>query len=155
MNLKISYKKLSVVVLMILIFISIGMIYLARDIRSVLRVRFILGPQLYPVLLGSGLLLFCLKLIIDTIKKPDEIIEIRRAHRILVVLGLILAWVLCWQNFGNFYKFAFVFTGIMLYYLNPDTTLSAKKILIGTLLPNIIIVGGCYLLFGIALRIPM
>ena len=152
---RISFKKFSIVALIALIVLGIFMIYGANQITIQNKNdHYIYGPQFYPIMIGSLLVLSSIICIITTLKKPDKIIELRDLHKALFGLAVMIVWILCWQFFGHFYICSFIFCAIMIYFLNPKP-LSRHKILVSTLLPDAILVGCVYLIFDVAMKTRM
>ena len=152
MNLKISYKKGSICALTLLILVSIGMIYFTKDIKTQFGSgsRFINGPKFYPILLAVLMIIFCVISILDTLKKPDKIMEFPNAQKAITTGVVTFVWVSLWQYIGYFYLISFFSMAILLIYLNP-APFSLKKIR-NSLLWDISIIGAIYLIFAIALK---
>jgi hypothetical protein len=154
MTLKISYKKFSISALFLLTLIGIGMIYFSKDIKSIVTASsFINGPQFYPILLASLLILFCIISIFDTSKKPDKIIELPNAEKLFVTLGVIVVWTTFWYLYGFFYPSSTIAVAVLLFYLNP-APIDRKKISI-TALSDMLIMAFVYLIFTVALKVQL
>ena len=160
MNVKLSYKKCSVVCLVLLMIISAGMIYFTKDIRAQFGQLFINGPKFYPILLSSIMLLSCLASIFHTLKKEDKIIEFPNFHKPVIVSGILLAWVIAWQTCARvivtntyFYPISALGVGALLLYLNPEPW-SVKKLAKSALIDAAVIVP-LYLLFAVGLRMRL
>ena len=147
---RVSFKKASVAVLSGLIVIGVLMIYYARVIKKQIGSMFVNGPQFYPILLASIMIICCVISIWDTLRKEDKIIELPNIKIPMVLLCLTIIWVLLWQKFGYFYLISSIFVGIMLFYLNP-ASMGPKK-LFNTILFDGIIIASVYLIFDAGLK---
>lgn len=152
MNLKISSKKANLCILMSLILISIGMLYFTKDIKTQLGSGslFINGPKFYPILLSSLMILFCVISIIDTLKKPDKILEFPNAQKAIITSVVTVIWIALWQSYGYFYLLSFIAMAFLMFYLNPAP--SGMKKLCSSLAYDAAITASLYLIFTVALK---
>ena len=155
MNLKMSFKKLTIGALILTALLSSGMLYFAKDIRETpgIRTLFISGPRFYPIALAVLMIVFCVISIIDTLKKPDKILEFPNAHKAVVTAAVTIIWIALWQYMGYFYLISFIAMGIILFYLNPAPA-SVKKICSSLAYDSVIIIF-IYLTFAVALKMNL
>lgn len=146
--LRISYRKLSVIVMLLLAGIGAGGIYLATQFETSPGVGYLSGPKFYPQALCGGMIILALIEVVRSLRKPDKVIEIPNFKNYLIVLGITVAWVLMWQFVMNFYFASGICIFVMLVLLNP-IPFSPKKIL-SSVVTDVIIVVIFYLLFTVA-----
>ena len=153
-NLKISYKKCSYVLLVFFMLVAIFIIYFSRDIRELgLGVGvFVSGPKFYPIMLGVIMLLVCAASIISVYKmEKDKFFELPNFHIPLILFAILLVWVSLWRLFGYFYLVSAVCMMALLVYLNPEP-MSLKKI-VKSVLINAVILLVTYLSFTVGLNV--
>ena len=156
-GIKLSFKKINICVLICIILTGIFMIYHANNLpvrRQTMYITYLAGPSFYPIIIASLLILFSIISMVSTLRKPDEIIELPNLGKAFFGLACLIAWIICWELFGNFYIFSFIYCGILMYFLNPKP-FSCHKLLISTLFPDIVIVVSVYILFDICMKTSM
>ena len=151
---KLSFKKCNIFVLACIILVGIFIIYYASGIQVRHKTMYVAGPSFYPILVASLLILFSIISIVSTLRKPDEIIELPNLGKAFFGLACLVAWIICWERYGYFYLFSFIFCGILMYFLNPKP-FSRHKLLVSTLLPDIVIVASVYIMFDICMKTYM
>ena len=145
-----NMKKLSLIVMAIIIALSCGGLYYATQIRSVgVKVAFVGGPQFYPMAIFTLLITLAIADIISTLRKADDsIVEIPNLKYLLFTIGMMVLWVGMWKLAIGFYPATAVCGAVMLYVLNPSP--NRKKRIITAAVVDAILVAFLYLVFSVA-----
>lgn len=155
MTLKISYRKLSIVVLSVMIVLALLGMRMASKIRDFIPASSdTTSSKFYPMLLCGLIAFFCFLSLIETIlKKEDKEIIIPKFQNYLITLGIIFAWVALWIKFSIFYYAGLVAVLGMLLIFNPEP-FSLKK-LFKSIAISVAIIGFFYLVFKVGLKIKL
>ena len=151
MNIKLSYRWASVVMLLALMVTSALVIFFAKDIRMIGTLNYFAGPRFYPIALASLIIIFSVLSIVEVWRKPDQHIIIKNVQRPVILLGIIIAWAYLWEATGRFYVVSSGSIAVIMYCLSPASR-SIKKVLV-TLAMAVIIMAVIYLIFSVGLRV--
>lgn len=145
-----SKKKLSLVIMAVIIALSCGGLYYATQIKNVgVKVAFVGGPQFYPMAIFALLIILAIADIIGTLRKADDsVIEIPNLKYLLFTVGMMGLWVGLWKLAIGFYPATAICGGVMLYVLNPSP--SRGKRIITAVAVDAILVAFLYLVFSVA-----
>lgn len=145
-----SKRKLSLIVMAVIIAVSCGGVYYASQIKSVgVKVAFVGGPQFYPMAIFSLLIILAVADIIGTLRKADDsVIEIPSLRYLLFTVGMMVLWVGLWKLAIGFYPATALCGGIMLYVLNPSPDPKRKLAIAAAV--DAILVAFLYLVFSVA-----
>lgn len=145
-----SKKKLSLIVMAVIIALSCGGLYYATRIKNIgVKVAFVGGPQFYPMAIFGLLIILAIADIASTLRKEDDsVIEIPNLKYLLFTVGMIILWVGMWKLAIGFYPATAICGGVMLYVLNPSP--HRKKKLITAAAVDALLVAFLYLVFSVA-----
>ena len=147
--LRISYKKASVVTMLLMMALGGAGIYFATQFRVTPGAGFFSGPKFYPMMLCAAMIVIAAVELVKAIAKPnDRVIEIPNFKNYLLILGGIIAWVLLWLYVLGFFLSGLICSFVLLFFLNPEP-FSWKKLL-NTAIIDAAIMGVFYLLFDVA-----
>lgn len=143
-----SYKKLSLIVLTIIVATSGIGIWLATQIKTFGgTTAFVGGPKFYPIMIFSLLIVFGIIDAINTVRKQeDKTISIPNLKYLLFTVGMMIIWIFLWKLAVGFYPASALCIAIMLYVLNPSS--SIKKKVITAIAVDAIIVAFLYIVFS-------
>lgn len=143
-----SFKKISVAALSIILLISAAGLYLATQINDRGVESFVGGPKFYPMMLLGIIIVFGLWDIIVTLKEETErIYTIPEAKRLVISIAMVAVWIILWKYAIGFYPAGILMSFLMLYYLNPDT--DRKKKIRTAVITDAIIMGAVYVIFTV------
>lgn len=122
---ELSYKKLSYLVMTVLISFSAFYYFDINDAsksRPAYGQGAAIGPEYFPNVLAMLLLLMCVLGLFRTYQMEDRKIEIAHSGQILLGICATALFMLAWSSVGLFYPFAFLFVGglIFAYRVGPD-----------------------------------
>ncbi len=151
----VSAKKLTYVVLTILMLFAIGYYYMATYAIREIFITDTLGPRQFPRILSILLAISCIFSFIQTLKREDHIITFPNYRMIIVTIIFTSLYFISWKEMGYFYLNTFIF--LLLLLIVYQIKLLIRKNLLINLIKNFLIALGVtvfiYFLFEIIIGI--
>lgn len=139
-----SFKKGTYVVNALIALLALAFLIMAQNFPAAL-VKLSIQPSYYPTGVAVLLIVACAVSTVETYRKEDKKIEIKNLFRVLMTIGICVAFAVLWRVTGYFYPVSLAATVALMYLLDPRE--SGLKKLGRVLLYSLILQAAVYLVF--------